>query len=123
MKYKQFIYQVLSVSIGLYASNSIAQSVNKCTINGKVTYQSTPCPAAAKAKAVDTTDKNAALGKEFAKSAKADKEKLAEREKTAVQTSGAAQRKSENWREAEMAPPVMRNLAIERIEDAAKKLK
>jgi hypothetical protein len=122
MKYKQFIYQVLSVSIGLYASNSIAQSVNKCTVNGKVTYQSTPCPAAAKAKAVDTTDKNAALGKDFAKSAKADKAKLDAIEKEREQKA-ARERAAENGMNGEAPKPAMRNLAIERIEEAAKKLK
>jgi hypothetical protein len=122
MKYKQVFYQVLSVSIGLYASNSIAQSVNKCTINGKVTYQSTPCPVAAKAKAVDTTDKNAALGKDFAKSAKADKAKLDAIEKEREQKA-ARERAAENGMNGEAPKPAMRNLAIERIEEAAKKLK
>ena len=122
MKCLPINYAFLSALALFAAQNSSAGEVNKCVINGKVTYQSTPCPSAAKAKKVDTTDKNAALGKDIASTAKADKAKLDAIEKERTQKA-ARERAAENGMNVEAPKPVMRNLAIERIEEAAKKLK
>jgi hypothetical protein len=100
------------------------QTVNKCSVNGRTVYQSTPCPAGAAQKKVDTTDKNKALGKDMAANAKRDREILEARE--AERKKAAARAKAE---EAGLSGPAVtgeprvRNLALERIEKAAEGLK
>lgn len=116
---------VVGVMLLTAASATSAQNVNKCMIGGKVTYQTAPCPAVAKTKVVDTRDPNAELGKDFARTAKADKAKLDAAEK-AKQQEAARKRAEENGLNPDKLgaqKPQTRNLALERIEAAAEKLR
>ncbi len=104
------------LSIIAVSNFALAGEVNKCTINGKVSYQERPCPDKSKAKTVDTSGKDTKeLGKDFAKSAKEDKAKLEvmEKEKAAKE----AQEKAASGDGPQMPQtPQLRNTALERIE-------
>jgi hypothetical protein len=96
-----------------FTSQAHAADVNKCIINGKVSYQERPCPVNAKAKTVDTSGKDTKdLGKDFAKSAKEDKEKL-----DAIEKEKAAKAAAETAALSDKPQmPQLRNPALERIE-------
>jgi hypothetical protein len=105
------VYVCLSLTI--ITAFSWAGEVNKCVINGKVSYQERPCPVNAKAKTVDTSGKDTKdLGKDFAKSAKEDKEKL-----DAIEKEKAAKAAAETAALSDKPQmPQLRNPALERIE-------
>jgi hypothetical protein len=99
-------------------------SVNKCLVGGRVTYQSEPCPKQASHKSVDVSDKNKALGRDLAEQARRDKAALEAREAQARRRA-ARERAAEQGLavgDAAASRPMPRNLALERIEQAAGRL-